>query len=289
MRHRMTGATDSFRLVLGRTSRTELRSPAGVEYAMLEARSLTKYYSAIPAVRGLSFQLEPGGVLGLLGPNGSGKSTTVSILTGLLEPSGGDVLFDGRDVRDDLLAYKARIGYVPEEAVLYTYLTGPEYLSLVGNLRGLPPRALQSRIDGFLSLFNLRDDAAAPLSAYSKGMRQKILISAALLHDPAIVILDEPNSGLDVTTTLVLRSLVQTLAAEGRMIVYSSHVLEIVERVATDVVILNDGRVVAHDSVSRLRDLMELPSLEQVFRELVIETDVDRVAKDLVSVMKLVS
>jgi ABC-2 type transport system ATP-binding protein len=256
---------------------------------MLEARSLTKYYSAIPAVRGLSFQLEPGGILGLLGPNGSGKSTTVSILTGLLEPSGGHVLFDGRDVRDDLLAYKARIGYVPEEAVLYTYLTGPEYLSLIGNLRGLPARALQSRIDGFLSLFNLRDDAEAPLSAYSKGMRQKILISAALLHDPAIVILDEPNSGLDVTTTLVLRSLVQTLAAEGRMIVYSSHVLEIVERVATDVVILNEGRVVAHDSVSRLRDLMELPSLEQVFRELVIETDVDRVAQDLVSVMKLVS
>jgi ABC-2 type transport system ATP-binding protein len=256
---------------------------------MLEARSLTKYYSAIPAVRGLSFQLEPGGILGLLGPNGSGKSTTVSILTGLLEPSGGHVLFDGRDVRDDLVAYKAKIGYVPEEAVLYTYLTGPEYLSLIGNLRGLPARALQSRIDGFLSLFNLRDDAEAPLSAYSKGMRQKILISAALLHDPTIVILDEPNSGLDVTTTLVLRSLVQTLAGEGRMIVYSSHVLEIVERVATDVVILNEGRVVAHDSVSRLRDLMELPSLEQVFRELVIETDVDRVAQDLVSVMKLVS
>jgi ABC-2 type transport system ATP-binding protein len=256
---------------------------------MLEARSLTKYYSAIPAVRGLSFQLEPGGILGLLGPNGSGKSTTVSILTGLLEPSGGHVLFDGCDVRDDLVAYKAKIGYVPEEAVLYTYLTGPEYLSLIGNLRGLPARALQSRIDGFLSLFNLRDDAEAPLSAYSKGMRQKILISAALLHDPTIVILDEPNSGLDVTTTLVLRSLVQTLAGEGRMIVYSSHVLEIVERVATDVVILNEGRVVAHDSVSRLRDLMELPSLEQVFRELVIETDVDRVAQDLVSVMKLVS
>jgi ABC-2 type transport system ATP-binding protein len=118
-------------------------------------------------------------------------------------------------------------------------------------------------------------------------MRQKILISAALLHDPAIVILDEPNSGLDVTTTLVLRSLVQTLASEGRMIVYSSHVLESVERVATDVIILNDGRVVAHDSVLRLRSLLELPSLEQVFRQLVIETDIDRVARDLVSVMKL--
>jgi ABC-2 type transport system ATP-binding protein len=254
---------------------------------MLEARSLTKYYSAIPAVRDVSFALEPGGVLGLLGPNGSGKSTTVSILSGLLEPSGGTVLLDGHDVRNDLLAYKARIGYVPEEAVVYTYLTGPEYLSLVGHLRGIPPRTLRARIDGFLSLFNLRDDAHAPLSAYSKGMRQKILISAALLHDPAIVILDEPNSGLDITTTLVLRSLVQTLASDGRMIIYSSHVLETVERVATDVIILNDGRVAAHDSVSRLRELLELPSLEQVFRQLVIETDIDRVARDLTDVMKL--
>lgn len=253
----------------------------------LEADGLTKYYSAIPAVRGLSFTLGPGGVLGLLGPNGSGKSTTVSLLAGLLEPSGGVVRLNGSDVRDDILAYKAQIGYVPEEAVLYTYLTGPEYLNLVGSLRGLEPASLDARIDGFMSLFGLTDDRHAPLSAYSKGMRQKILIAAALLHNPAIIILDEPNSGLDVTTTFVLRSLVQTLASEGRMVIYSSHVLESVERVATDVIILNDGRVVAHDSVSRLRELMELPSLEQVFRQLVIETDIDRMASDLVAVMKL--
>lgn len=270
--------------------------PSGVHYPMLargpdiqglEADGLTKYYSAIPAVRGLSFSLRPGGVLGLLGPNGSGKSTTVSILAGLLEPSGGTIRLNGHDVRDDLLGYKAQIGYVPEEAVLYTYLTGPEYLSLIGNLRGLAPRTIEARIDGFMSLFGLKDDSHAPLSAYSKGMRQKILISAALLHNPAIVILDEPNSGLDVTTTFVLRSLIQTLAAEGRIVVYSSHVLESVERVATDVLILNDGRVVAHDSVSRLRELMELASLEQVFRQLVIETDIDGVASDLVGVMRL--
>ena len=253
---------------------------------MLEARSLTKYYSAVPAIRDLSFTLAPGGILGLLGPNGSGKSTTVSILTGLLEPSGGTVLLNGHPVRDDLLAYKSRIGYVPEEAVLYTYLTGPEYLSLVGGLRGIPQKRLQEKIDGLLTLFGLQDDVHAPMSAYSKGMRQKILISAALLHDPDIIILDEPNSGLDVTTTLVLRSLVQTLAAEGRMVVYSSHVLEIVEQVATDVLILHDGHVVAHDSVSRLRELMKLSTLEEVFKNLVIAADLDGVAADIVAVMK---
>src|SRR5262245_11679045 len=253
---------------------------------MLEAQGLTKFYSAIPAVRDLSFQLEAGGILGLLGPNGSGKSTTVSMLAALLEPSGGKVLLDGVDIRGDVIAYKAAIGYVPEEAVLYTYLTGPEYLSLIGGLRGIPPVTVQDRIDGFLTLFNLKDDVHAPMSAYSKGMRQKILISAALLHNPRIIILDEPNSGLDVTTTLLLRSLVQTLAREGRMIVYSSHLLEAIEQVATDVLILHDNHVVAHDSVARLRSLMALPSLEQVFRTLVIETDIDGLAKDLVANMK---
>jgi ABC-2 type transport system ATP-binding protein len=253
---------------------------------MLQARFLTKYYSALPAIRDVSFTLSPGGILGLLGPNGSGKSTTVSILAGLLEPSGGAVLYDGAAIRDDLLGYKARIGYVPEEAVLYTYLTGPEYLELVGGLRGIPQRRLAGKIDGFLRLFGLADDVHAPMSAYSKGMRQKILISAALLHDPDIIILDEPNSGLDVTTSLVLRRLVQRLAAEGRMVIYSSHVLEIVEQVATDVLILHDGRVAAHDSVLRLRELMMLSSLEEVFRSLVIATDLDGVAADLVAVMK---
>src|SRR6476469_5791303 len=209
---------------------------------MLEARRLTKYYSAIAAIRDVSFALAPGAVLGLLGPNGSGKSTTVSILTGLLEPSGGGVYFNDVNVRDSLIDYKARIGYVPEEAHLYNYLTGPEYLQLIGQLRSLPEPALRAKIGAFLEIFGLTDDQHAPLSAYSKGMRQKILISAALLHNPQIVIFDEPDSGLDVTSSLILRSLVQALAADGRSVVYCSHVLEIVEQVATDVLILHGGR-----------------------------------------------
>lgn len=254
---------------------------------MLEARGLGKFYSGIPAVRDLNFTIRRGEILGLLGPNGSGKSTTVSMITSLLEPTTGMVLLDGVSIALAPLDYKARIGYVPEEAYLYTYLTGPEYLELVGQLRGVPQRALQEKIDAFMRIFGLEDDRYAQMSAYSKGMRQKILISAALLHDPEIIVLDEPNSGLDVTSALILRSLVQELSAAGKMIVYSSHVLEIVEKVATDVLILHDSRVVAHDSVSRLRDLMSLPSLEQVFRKVVVADDVERVARDLVGVMKL--
>lgn len=264
----------------------ELSGPDGVHQAVLEARGLTKYYSAIPALRDVTFSLAPGTILGLLGPNGSGKSTTVSIVTSLLEPSGGQVRFNGVDVRDCLLDYKARLGYVPEEAHLYPFLTGTEYLTLVGRLRSLPERALNEKIDGFLDVFDLVDDRHAPMSAYSKGMRQKILIAAALLHDPEILILDEPNSGLDVVSSLVLRSLVQALAAEGRMVLYSSHVLEVVERVATEVLILQEGRVAAHGSVAELRGLMALPSLEQVFRRLVVEVDVERTAARLVEIMK---
>jgi ABC-2 type transport system ATP-binding protein len=254
---------------------------------MLEARNLGKFYSGIPAVKDVNFTVAPGQVLGLLGPNGSGKSTTVSMIASLLEPTTGQVLVNGESINRAPLDYKARIGYVPEEAHLYTYLTGPEYLELIGQLRGIAPRVLADKIGAFMQIFGLEDDRWSQMSAYSKGMRQKILISAALLHDPEIVVFDEPNSGLDVTSSLILRSLVQELAAAGKMIVYSSHLLEVVEKVCTDVLILHDSRVVAHDSVSRLRELMTLPSLEQVFRKVVVAADIDQVARDLVGIMRL--
>jgi len=253
---------------------------------MLEARNLGKFYSGIPAVKDVNFVVRPGEILGLLGPNGSGKSTTVSMVTGLLEPTTGQVFLDGQPIGRDPLAYKARIGYVPEEAHLYSYLSGPEYLELIGQLRGMDARRLVDKVDAFMRIFGLDDDRHAPMSAYSKGMRQKILISAALLHDPDVIVFDEPNSGLDVTSSLVLRAVVHELSAAGKIIIYSSHVLEIVEKVATDVLILHDSRVVAHDSVSRLRALMALPSLEQVFRKVVVAADVDEVAHEIVGVMR---
>jgi ABC-2 type transport system ATP-binding protein len=250
---------------------------------MLEARGLTKYYSAITGVRDVCFTVKRGTVIGLLGPNGSGKSTTVGMITGLLEPSGGWVKLDGHDIRDDLVAYKARLGYVPEEAQLYTWMSGDEYLTLCARLRGLPAVTAARRINTFLSIFGLETDRDAPMSAYSKGMRQKILLSAALLHDPSIVVLDEPCSGLDVGTTLVVRSLVRRLAESGRMIIYSSHELEMVERVCSEVLILSDGRVAAHAATAALREQVNAASLEDAFRTLVITTDVESVAADIVA------
>ncbi len=253
---------------------------------MLTVTGLTKTYGGVLALKDLSFSAEPGQVIGLLGPNGSGKSTTINILTGLLRPTRGQVRWRGASIHDDLVAYQARLGYVPEEPRLYGYMTAPEYLDLAGGLRDLPPSVVAGRIDRYLSLFGLDSDRYAPLSSFSKGMRQKVLIAAALLHDPEIVVLDEPNSGLDVGATLVLRSLVRALADMGKVIVYSSHVLDAVEKVCSDVVILHHGNVVAQDSVAHLRELSRAASLEQVFAGLAVDDNVDGIGRELATVAR---
>src|SRR4051794_40987915 len=216
---------------------------------MLELRNVSKRFPGTLAVDDVGFVARRGEVTGYLGPNGSGKSTTMKMIMGLIEPSAGEILFDGAPVRHDPIAHKQRTGYVPEEPHLYGHLSGLEYLTMVGQLRGLPPKLAAGRIDGLLRLFSLHGDRHAPLSSYSKGMRQKALLSAALLHNPDLLLLDEPFSGLDIGTALVMRSLIQELAARGKVVLFSSHELEVVERVCARIVILHKGRVVADDSI----------------------------------------
>ncbi len=254
---------------------------------MLEVRDLTKVFSIRQVVSGVSFRVNAGQILGYLGPNGAGKSTTVKMLTGLLEPTGGEILFNGVDIRRDMIAYKRRIGYVPESQELYGYLSGVEYLELVGRLRGLPDPQLRNKIDELLRLFSLHPQRRSAIGSYSKGMRQKILIAAALLHNPDLLIFDEPLSGLDVTSALVFKSLVRALVNEGKAILYSSHVLDVVEKLCSGVVIIDQGRVVADDSVSNLRSLLSLPSLERIFTELVVAEDTDQIARQVVEVIKV--
>jgi ABC-2 type transport system ATP-binding protein len=178
------------------------------------------------------------------------------------------------------------MGYVPEEPYLYTHLSGLEYLTMVAQLRGLPSRRTAERIDGLLRLLSLRSDRHSPISAYSKGMRQKILLAAALLHDPGLILLDEPFSGLDISTALVLRSLVQELAARGKVILFSSHELETVERVSSHVVILHRGKVVADDSIEHLRVLRSASSLEDVFSQLAVEQDTAAVSREIADLIR---
>jgi ABC-2 type transport system ATP-binding protein len=253
---------------------------------MLEAVGLTKRYSGIPAVEDVSFQIRRGQILGYLGPNGSGKSTTVKMLTGLIEPSDGKILFDGVKVHGGNPFFARILGYAPEEPQVYSHLTGPEYLRLVGRLHSVPRQRLEPTIDAFIDLFSLSDARYELLLNYSKGMRQKILLSAALLHNPEVLILDEPFSGLDVGAALVLRNILRALAREGKVILYSSHVLEVVEKVCSEVVILHKGKVVAYDTVERLRELQASPSLESVFAQLAIPEDTSAIAERIIAVMK---
>ena len=252
---------------------------------MLELRTVTKRYSGIAAVREVSFVARAGEVTGYLGPNGSGKSTTLKMITGLIEPSEGQILFRGEPIDRDRIRY--RLGYVPEEPQLYPHLTGAEYLEMVGQLRGLPKQQLAEKIDGFLRLFSLHDDRYVPISSYSKGMRQKVLLAAALLHNPELILLDEPFSGLDVNSALVLRDLIGELALRGKVVLFSSHELETVERVCSRVVILHKGRVVANDSIAELRALMSLPTLEGIFSQLAIEQDTGAITQQILQVMEL--
>jgi len=248
---------------------------------MLELRNLSKQYLQIPAVDDVSFIARAGEVTGYLGPNGSGKSTTIKMVVGLIGASAGQILFDGRPIDDDLIGYKKRLGYVPEEPYLYTHLSGWEYLVMVSQLRSLPVKKARERIGGLLHAFGLYGDREVLISSYSKGMRQKVLLAAALLHNPDLVILDEPFSGLDVGSALILRSLIEELGSRGKVVLFSSHELDTVERLCSHVVILHHGRIVADDSVKQLRMLMSDPNLESIFAQLVVEQDSASISRQI--------
>jgi ABC-2 type transport system ATP-binding protein len=253
---------------------------------MLELQNLSRSFRGIPAVQDVGFTLAAGEIVGFLGPNGAGKSTTVKMITGMLRPNDGRVLFEGQDIRKDMVAFRSVLGYVPEEAHLYTYLSGLEYLQLVGRLRGLGEVLLEAKATRLLRLLHLESWQYSPISSYSKGMRQRVLIAAALLHDPKLLIFDEPLSGLDVVSARLFKDLLELLAAEGKAILYISHVMEIVEQVCNRVVVIAKGRIVADARPDDLASLMKLPNLERVFAQLVKQQDTRSAAEKIVEVMR---
>lgn len=252
---------------------------------MLQAIGLAKSYSSIPAVEGVTFDLKAGQILGCLGPNGSGKSTTVKMLIGLLDPTRGKVLFKGEDIREDLVGYRKRLGYVPEEPNLYPYLSGHEYLEMIGILRGMPHAHLNKKIDDLLQLFSLYPSRHSAMASYSKGMRQRILLIAAILDDPELLILDEPLSGLDVTSALVFKTLIRTLGQKGKAIFYCSHVLEVVEHVCSHLLILRKAKVLACGATAEIQQRIGQSSLEQAFHHLVEDVDPEVITRGILDVI----
>lgn len=255
---------------------------------MLELRNLSRSYRGIPAIRKVSFDVKAGEVVGYLGPNGSGKSTTVKMITGLLQPNDGQVLFEGRNIRDDLPGFRAVLGYVPEEAHIYTYLSALEYLQLVGRLRGMGEQLINRKANELLRLLDLESWRHSPISAYSKGMKQRVLIASALLHDPKLLVFDEPLSGLDVVSARLFKNLLEELVAQGKAILYISHVLEVVEQICSRVVVIEKGTILANAPPAQLVEVMKLKNLESVFAQLVQQQDTRTTARQLVETMKVV-
>jgi ABC-2 type transport system ATP-binding protein len=254
---------------------------------MLEIQHLSRSYRGIPAIKDVSFAVRPGEIAGFLGPNGAGKSTTVKIITGLLRPNDGRVLFEGSNIHADLLAWRSALGYIPEEAHLYTWMSAMEYLQLVGRLRGMSERVIRRKAEGMLELLSLESWRFSPMSVYSKGMRQRVLMAAALLHDPRMLVFDEPLSGLDVLSARLFRDLLRELAAAGKAVLYISHVLEIVEQLCDRVIVIAQGKIVADAPPAQLTTLMQLPSLERVFAQLVRQQDTQSAAREMVEVMRI--
>ncbi len=254
---------------------------------MLELQHLYRSYRGIPAIEDVSFKVAPGEIVGFLGPNGAGKSTTVKIITGMLRPNDGHVLFEGRDISKNMIAFRAAFGYVPEETHLYTYLSGLEYLQLVGRLRGLREAIIEAKATRLLRLLHLESWQHSPISSYSKGMRQRVLVAAALLHDPRLLVFDEPLSGLDVVSARLFKDLLELLASQGKAILYISHVLEVVEQICNRVIVIAKGKILADATPSDLTRLMSLPNLESAFAQLVQQQDTRVAAQEIVEVMQI--
>ena len=248
---------------------------------MIETRRLTRTFGDKTAVQELDLRAEPGEILGFLGPNGAGKTTTVKVLTGMIKPTSGSARVAGFDVQRDPMEVKKRIGYVPEDGALYEALTAGEYLTMVANLRGIEGGYAERKIAEFLELFGILDARDQRLAEHSKGMKQKVLISAALISNPEVLFLDEPLNGLDANAALVVKRLLGQLASQGRTILFCSHILEVMERVCTRIFIIKEGRKVIEGTPGDIAAATGAETLEEAFARLTGVRDAGEVTRDL--------
>jgi len=235
---------------------------------MIDARDLTRVYGDKLALDRLTLRIDPGEIVGLLGTNGAGKTTTVKILTAMLPPTSGSARVAGHDVCESPLEVKRRIGFVPESGALYENLTANEYLEFVAHLHHLDPAPARRRIAEMFELLGLLPDADQRMTGFSKGMKQKVLIAASLVHNPDVLFLDEPLNGIDANGSALIKELLRQLAASGKAILFCSHVLDVVERVCTRIVIVSGGRAVAEGTAAELTARTRTPRLEDAFVKL---------------------
>lgn len=253
------------RPLLGKSSR-QLKTIAPME-PMISIKHLNKRYGNKTVLEDINLEVNSGQVIGYIGPNGAGKSTTVKILCGIIQDYEGDVVIAGKNMREHMMDLKRMIGYIPELSEMYDLLTPREYLTFIGKLYHLDDSTIEQRSLRMLESFALADKMDERMDTFSKGMRQKVLITSGLLHNPSIIILDEPLSGLDANAVILVKELLQVMKQEGKTVIYCSHMMDVVEKVSDRIILINEGRVVADGTISELRQGGD-DSLEKIFSKL---------------------
>lgn len=256
---------------------------------VITIRDLNMNYGSKQVLKGIDLDVYKGQIIGYIGPNGAGKSTTVKIMLGLVEGYTGEIKILGQDIGDGNIEYKRKIGYVPENAEIYDNLTAREYLVFVGELYGLNDEQTDNRAKKLTKIFGIEEAYDARISSYSKGMKQKIVIISSLLHNPDILFLDEPLSGLDANSVMVVKEILAQLVAQGKTIFYSSHIMDVVEKISNRIILLNDGQIVADGSFDELKNKSKEGSLEEIFNQLTGFNEHKVIAEEFVSIIQEVS
>ena len=253
--------------------------------SIISIKNLRKNYGTFQALKGVDLEVEAGKIIGYIGPNGAGKSTTIKILTGIMPEFEGEVHVLGIDVRKDPIEVKRRIGFIHENAMLYETLTPMEYLTFIGQLHHLPSETIEKKSNDLLSVFNLADNINNRMTTFSKGMKQKVLLTAGLIHNPEIIFLDEPLSGLDANSVILVKEILTQLKQSGKTIFYSSHIMDVVEKISDRIVIIAEGRVIANGTFEELK-AAQSGSLEQIFSQLTGDDHTSETATQFLDALK---
>jgi ABC-2 type transport system ATP-binding protein len=253
---------------------------------MLEVRNITKKYNHVPVVKDICFSVKEGEILGLAGPDDSGKSTILKILAGLVEPTMGEIYSNGLKINPAKEEFKQNVGYLPEDSDIFTSINGRAYLQLAGSLHALPDDLLNGKINGLITQLGMNSEVHLPMSSCPKGLRQKILLAAALLHNPDILLLDNPLEGTDIQTILAFKNILTRLAAMGKIIIYCSSDPETIEMICSRLIIIKGGKIAADAPISHLKYLISHPSLESIFKNPPRETYTARTARSIIAFME---
>ncbi|MEH7385645.1 ABC transporter ATP-binding protein [Bacillus sp. JJ1521] len=253
--------------------------------AIVEIANLQKSYGSKPVLQGVSLTVNKGEIIGYIGPNGAGKSTTVKIILGIEEDYLGEVKIFGQSILDGNMEYKQKIGYVPEVADVYDSLTGQEYLTFIGELYGIDYEVADYKAKNLMELFGVGEVYHSRIASYSKGMRQKLLIISSLLHNPEILFFDEPINGLDANSVMIFKEIMSQLAQQGKTIFYSSHIMDVVEKISSRIILLHGGRIAADGTFEELKVQNKEGSLEGIFNQLTGFNEHTELASRFVSIV----